>query len=354
MLMRLQHKRPDGEVDTYHLKPGRKYHLGRGSTCEIRILDLKLSRKHCVIEHVASGWQVEDLGSTNGCKLDGKQLVGTAPLRTGASIEAGSTTVTVAGLVDPSRESPEADAAAAPEQMPATSETGDGAPFAESTMIANDWEPKAHDQQAAQAGALQKLGDGPRATPVLPSPKHPTPAVGIDDPFTSVTSSTASNAPHTQISNTSALAPRQPTPVPATPAASPSGDRPRIKPITIRVGKIDGGDRAPAPVDELRLDDDVPAPQRAPAVEPVKPITIHTGPTPVKPVVIQSAPVAATPVAATPAPATPAASPEERPFFITVLGRRVGPLNRAAARELKARELKGTLTTADLDTYPQG
>jgi len=43
---------------------------------------------------------------------------------------------------------------------------------------------------------------------------------------------------------------------------------------------------------------------------------------------------------------------EERAFFITVLGKRVGPLSRAQARDLKARELKGTLTSADLATYP--
>jgi hypothetical protein len=43
----------------------------------------------------------------------------------------------------------------------------------------------------------------------------------------------------------------------------------------------------------------------------------------------------------------------ERTFYITVLGRRVGPLTRSVARELKARELKGTLTTADLEQFPQ-
>ena len=66
------------------------------------------------------------------------------------------------------------------------------------------------------------------------------------------------------------------------------------------------------------------------------------------------APVAPAPVAA-PAPSTsPGTDVQERTFFITVLGRRVGPLTRSAARELKARELKGTLTTADLEQYPLG
>jgi hypothetical protein len=52
--------------------------------------------------------------------------------------------------------------------------------------------------------------------------------------------------------------------------------------------------------------------------------------------------------------AKPATGSEERAFYITVLGRRIGPLTRAVARELKARELRGSLTTADLEGYPLG
>src|SRR4051812_47371719 len=99
MMMRLQHTRPDGEGDTYHLKPGRKFHLGRGSMCEVRILDLKLSRKHCVIEHGPRGWMIEDLGSTNGCRLDGQQIVGSAPLQVGHTIAIGQTTLRIDSLV---------------------------------------------------------------------------------------------------------------------------------------------------------------------------------------------------------------------------------------------------------------
>jgi hypothetical protein len=51
---------------------------------------------------------------------------------------------------------------------------------------------------------------------------------------------------------------------------------------------------------------------------------------------------------------TPGTDSQERTFYITLLGRRVGPLTRATARELKSRELKGTLTTADLEQYPLG
>ena len=47
-----------------------------------------------------------------------------------------------------------------------------------------------------------------------------------------------------------------------------------------------------------------------------------------------------------------AANSNDRSYFITVLGRRIGPLSRLVARDLKARELKGTLLLTDLAPYP--
>ncbi|MDA3961773.1 MAG: hypothetical protein PF961_13365, partial [Planctomycetota bacterium] len=38
-------------------------------------------------------------------------------------------------------------------------------------------------------------------------------------------------------------------------------------------------------------------------------------------------------------------------LYINIMGRRIGPVSRAEARELKTKELKGTLTEADLDKY---
>jgi predicted component of type VI protein secretion system len=99
MILELQHRRPDGDVDTYHLKPGRRYHLGRGSNCEVRILDLKLSRKHAAIEFLEGAWQLIDLCSTNGCRLDGETMVGTVPLKSGHQIEIGQTALVVQAIV---------------------------------------------------------------------------------------------------------------------------------------------------------------------------------------------------------------------------------------------------------------
>ena len=61
-----------------------------------------------------------------------------------------------------------------------------------------------------------------------------------------------------------------------------------------------------------------------------------------------------TPPPLVPAPPTAGDAPKsdaDRTFFITVLGRRIGPLTRQAARDLKSRELRGTLTFKDLDQF---
>ena len=86
--------------------------------------------------------------------------------------------------------------------------------------------------------------------------------------------------------------------------------------------------------------------------------TVATLPLPRNPPPVFVQPKMPTPLAAAPS-VTPAAIPgsgansDERSYFITVLGRRLGPLARAVARDLKARELKGTLRPGDLTQYPQ-
>jgi len=339
MLMRLQHTRPDGELDTYHLKPGRRYHLGRGSSCEIRILDLKLSRKHCVIEFSAGAWRIEDLCSTNGCLVNGQQIVGNAPLAVGARIEAGTTALAVAALdaddatsALPAGDLLAAKASPAPVKPPAPAardlrRTSGEIPTLQqesmpeddtdevrpgTTSGGSDWDPEPASASHEKTGALLPIIRGkPIAAPV----KVKVPA---DDPAIS-----AIIAPHTMTQSGPALTPRHahaPAAVRTGLEGVPTAETrppPKIKPVTIRVGRIDGAE------------------QHSPMAEPT------SGASPI------SVPAAPTPPATAPAPV------EERTFFITVLGRRVGPLTRGAARDLKARELKGTLSQSEIEAYPR-
>lgn len=96
--LRLQTTRSDGEVETYHLKAVRRYVIGRGSSCQVRILDMRLSRSHFAIEPVDENWRIVDEGSTNGLLHNGTRLTEPRMLHTGDAIKAGGTEMRVTGI----------------------------------------------------------------------------------------------------------------------------------------------------------------------------------------------------------------------------------------------------------------
>jgi pSer/pThr/pTyr-binding forkhead associated (FHA) protein len=68
---------------------GREQHLplsgerivaGRSAQCDIRLDDELASRRHFILEHTPAGWQVTDLGSTNGTLLNGRRLPPQVPV----------------------------------------------------------------------------------------------------------------------------------------------------------------------------------------------------------------------------------------------------------------------------------
>jgi len=336
MILRLQHQRPDGEMDTYHLKPGRKFNIGRGSSCEVRILDLKLSRKHCAVEYVGDGWRVEDLLSTNGCKLDGEQIVGTVPLRKGGVIEIGQSRLLAVDIVDSDASEDESGLAAA---VPAAAQSAAGATANGAAMAAH--------APAAGSAVRPKLAASEPARFITPVPDKSSVVqedMPDEDQAKSPSESELDSHPwepepaSEALTKTSALAPnpedaaevrraiaaQAPLPEPPPLPAPRVG---RVRPVTIRVGSADA--EAMTPTSAAALADPAPAAE-SPAAAP-------------------------TPLATPVIPAVAAvASEPERTFFITVLGQRIGPLARSDARDLKARELKGTLTPTDLVGYPKG
>lgn len=316
MMMCLQHQRPDGELDTYYLKPGRRYHVGRGSVCEVRILDLKLSRKHCALEFTDNAWHVVDLLSTNGCQYDGQQIVGAVRVAPGGRIEAGQTALIVHSLFTPDAE-PAAGATSAEvasdaahdhtettqpdllEEEPLPEGEANHSAAAETGMfkVTKEWEPEAESDALVKTDALipnRPLEAQPAARPRPPAMAGP---------------STRKAAPE----------PRRPT----------------------AVFRADGSNN----LDVAQRQGDAQDEEKTHIGRPANlGVAAPLG---------ESAPPVSAPAPA-PMPPPTAAGSEERTFFITVLGRRVGPLTRSAARELKARELKGTLTAGDLEQYPLG
>lgn len=466
-MIRLQHQRPDGEIDTYHLKAGRRYHVGRGSHCELRILDLKLSRKHCAVFFDRGIWHVEDMSSTNGCKLDDKPVLGTAALNVGSKLVVGQTALQVASIdsdesglnagpvpsdsiqlnIDEPKEAPakkpETPAAKGPDGLVHTDDLNfeldtallpsvkdepkleqvevKEAPTAvrsDAELNANSWLPEPDNDHHIKTDTLQPIKPANKKAPAVSPPAQSAAAAAATKPASFPTPlpvpapqlAPRSVTPPSLPSRTSAVDPKSdsakllaqaqpeknlrpasppasapPKPAdsgfldlnidisvsaiePAKPAAaattaeplqgtSPAKPQP-IKPITIRVGNSD------APTAPNFSD-----PPSSLANRPAPRMNAAPAPTP-KP----APPPAKTPPAAavsTPKPA-PAPTPRpmksgtekllkshpntdslERTFFINVLGKRIGPLTRAEARELKTKELKGTLTESDLEGFPQ-
>ncbi len=340
MILELQHRRPDGDVDTYHLKPGRRYHLGRGSACEVRILDLKLSRKHAALEFMDGEWQLIDLCSTNGCHLNGTVMVGTSPLREGHVIEIGQTALTIGPIS--AKTGPSGSSASGPQ--PSVGQAGQGQgqtgqgptakPPAQATAvvdatsyISDEFSSPAH--QHHHSGALS-----PRADPLAPVAQSPV------EEAPSLSDTVGTVQPR-------AVAPPPLRVLPEAPARRSEQRNLAIAPVVIKTS---------APADALDLEDTVatvtPAPQRPPPPPFVAPAPKPSSTAPASAPAPVIAPVSASAHVSANTPAS-ASNSEDRSYFITVLGRRVGPLSRVVARDLKSRELKGVLKPSELDSYPQ-
>jgi pSer/pThr/pTyr-binding forkhead associated (FHA) protein len=80
---------PEHNPQPYRFQLDRqKVHLGRGSENDIVIDCGSVSVRHAVMERIEGGYQLRDLGSTNGIKLEGK-VRDVIPLRHGLSVKIG-------------------------------------------------------------------------------------------------------------------------------------------------------------------------------------------------------------------------------------------------------------------------
>lgn len=337
----LHHQRPDGEVDSYHLKAGRRYHLGRGSQCQVRILDLKLSRQHCAFEFRDERWMLIDLASTNGCSLDGSMVSGNVPIQVGSVISAGTTSVTVATITssdqDPAAPRPEMPAVESEPATPLSPETG---PPAASERLAaavsrsgdspDDLEPHAQPNRSTISDPLIPTGvDRPQPRPAANSPllSRPTP----------VPTPAEAGVDHDVLAT---MAPGVPAPAASPQVAEPGTRTFYINVLGRRVGPLSRAQARELKTRELK---GTLTPDYLHAVEAAT----------TAPGASTAAPPPAAHATPLPQPDPPPRAPnptgdEQATYYITLLGRRVGPLTRSQARELKARELRGQLAEADI------
>jgi hypothetical protein len=67
--------------------------IGRSRACDVVLDDAGASRRHAEIRPDSEGWTLQDLGSTNGVRVNGRQIHGTQPLHPGDRVEIGSTEI---------------------------------------------------------------------------------------------------------------------------------------------------------------------------------------------------------------------------------------------------------------------
>ena len=80
---------PDRNPQPYRFQLDRmKVHIGRGSDNDIVVDCGSVSVRHAVMERIEGGYQLRDLGSTNGIKLEGR-ILEVIPLRHGLSVKIG-------------------------------------------------------------------------------------------------------------------------------------------------------------------------------------------------------------------------------------------------------------------------
>jgi hypothetical protein len=73
--------------------PPRGATIGRSRECDIVLDDSGASRRHAELSPHAEGWELRDLGSTNGVRVNGRAIGGLQPLRQGDHVEIGSTEI---------------------------------------------------------------------------------------------------------------------------------------------------------------------------------------------------------------------------------------------------------------------
>jgi hypothetical protein len=64
--------------------------IGRSRECDIVLTDSNVSRRHAQIRPSGDGWTIEDLGSTNGVRVNDRAADGATPIESGDRIELGT------------------------------------------------------------------------------------------------------------------------------------------------------------------------------------------------------------------------------------------------------------------------
>jgi pSer/pThr/pTyr-binding forkhead associated (FHA) protein len=73
-----------------------RFTIGRDAACDLVLADLSVSRWHAGLKRGASGWMLDDLGSTNGTRVNGWRVTEPVPVRPGDQVTFGAVTFVIA------------------------------------------------------------------------------------------------------------------------------------------------------------------------------------------------------------------------------------------------------------------
>jgi hypothetical protein len=73
-----------------------RFTIGRDTSCDLVLPDLSVSRWHAGLKRCATGWMLDDLGSTNGTLLNGWRVREPVPVQPGDRVSFGAVTFVVA------------------------------------------------------------------------------------------------------------------------------------------------------------------------------------------------------------------------------------------------------------------
>jgi hypothetical protein len=77
--------------------PGHCFTIGRDGSCDLILADVTVSRRHARLERNGTDWLLQDLGSTNGTRLNGWLVSGAVPVRAGDQVSFGAVSFVLAG-----------------------------------------------------------------------------------------------------------------------------------------------------------------------------------------------------------------------------------------------------------------
>jgi hypothetical protein len=83
--------------------PQLRFTIGREPACDMTLADITVSRWHASLSRADGSWLIDDLGSTNGTRVNGWRVTAPTPIGPGDRVTFGAALFVIQGGADPAR-----------------------------------------------------------------------------------------------------------------------------------------------------------------------------------------------------------------------------------------------------------